>query len=96
MYATIEKQGYFDRQNFRRFLNVSFIYGNDTEQTLIPAVMCKKNLFNYNEELLNLYEEYIVHLNADYTFCPMVDEYKKAVIQGNIDQKSSQTYSLDV
>lgn len=80
MYATLEKQGNFDRQNLRRFVNVSFIYGNETEQTLIPAVMCKKDLFNYNDELLNLYEEYIAHLNADYTFCPMVDEYKKAII----------------
>jgi hypothetical protein len=56
LYATIEKQGNFDRANLRRFLNISFAFGNDTERTLIPSAMCKKDLFNYNEELLNIYE----------------------------------------
>jgi len=96
MYATVQKQGAWDRRNLRRFVNISFAYGNDTAKVHIPSVMCQKDLFSYDGELLTIYNQYLAHLDPSYTFCPMADEYKRAVIQGSIDQKSSQTYSLEV
>ena len=97
MYATVDKlDGIWDRKNLRRFVNVSFAYGNESSKVFIPSGMCKQDLFNFNDDLNSIYQTYIAHLDVDYTFCPMIDEYQKAVIQGNIDQKSSMTYSLEV
>jgi hypothetical protein len=97
MYVTVDKlDGIWDRRNLRRYVNISFAYGNDSSKVYIPSVICKQDLFNFNEDLNSIYQAYIAHLNENYTFCPMIDEYQNAVIQGNIDQKSSMTYSLEV
>lgn len=80
MYATITKEGTFTRRNMNRFVNISFAYGNDTSKYYIPSVMCSDDLFNFDTELLGIYTDYVKHLDETKTFCPMVDEYRKAVI----------------
>lgn len=80
-------------------MNVSFASGNQTHTTYFASKPCNLEDFvspleETTQDYVKLFDTYIGYLDRYRTFCPVIYDYQRAMLEGSIDGRDHQVLSL--